>query len=77
MILLGQTDLEFLVEWCAEKAGLSFQREADVDAPACDGDPLAFVIAGEAVRETAAPGEESWDLHLAELVVRSRDNLAR
>ena len=65
------------MEWCAEKAGLSSQRQADVDAPASDGDPCPFVIAGEAVKRAARPQDEPWDLHLAELVMRSRDNLGR
>ena len=65
------------MEWCAEKAGLSFQRQADVDAPASDGDRCPFVIAGEAVESDGRQEAEPWDLYLAELVMRSRDNLGR
>jgi len=69
VVLVGQTDLEFLVEWCAEKAGLSFQRQADVDSLPGAGDPHVFVIAGEAVTRNGQEGGEPWDLHLAELVM--------
>ena len=72
VILLGQTDLGFLVEWCAEKAGLSFQRQADIDAPASDGDARAFVVPGEAVESDGRKEAEPWDLHLAELESKRR-----
>ena len=67
--LVGQTDLEFLVEWCAEKAGLHFIHQADVDSSPAGAQPDAFVIAGEAVPRKTRPEDEPWDLHLAELVI--------
>ncbi len=76
VVLVGESDLEFLVEWCAEKAGLSFRHQADALSP---GDAARlelvreFVVAGETVRFTVAPGDEApWDLHLADLVVPAR-----
>ena len=73
VVLLGESDLEFLVEWCAEKTGLSFRHQADALSPGRTARPeLAgeFVVAGETVRFTVAPGDEPpWDLHLADLVV--------
>jgi DNA-binding MarR family transcriptional regulator len=67
--LVGQTDLEFLVEWCAEKAGLHFSHQTDVDSPPTGAQPDAFVVAGEAVPRKTRPEDEPWDLHLAELVI--------
>lgn len=109
VVLVGESDLEFLVEWCAEKEGLAFRtacadgysaihRESATDAepqksgrarstdatspndppgrsPSTGARSRQFVIASERIerpgpddliRETAL-----WDLHLADLVVRS------
>ncbi len=45
VVLAGESDLAFLVEWCAEKTGLAFEQVATLDdAPVGDG---AFVVASE------------------------------
>ncbi len=76
VVLVGESDLKFLVERCAEKAGLSFRHQADALSPGRAARPeLAgeFVVAGETVRFTVTPGAEPpWDLHLADLVVQAR-----
>ena len=71
VVLLGESDLEFLVEWCAEKNGLSFHKQADALSPCRTRD--AFVIASEQIALPAAEkADVSWDLHLADLVVQAR-----
>jgi DNA-binding MarR family transcriptional regulator len=72
VVLVGESDLEFLVEWCAEKAGLSFRRQADALSPGRSRARSAeFVVAAETVSYTAPGGEaQPWDLHLADLVVQ-------
>lgn len=80
VVLVGESDLEFLVEWCAEKTGLGFRRQADALSPgrsragsAAPGQSALaseFVVAAETVPVTTGSGDEaSWDLHLADLVV--------
>ena len=71
VVLAGQSDLEFLVEWCAEKAGLEFRRvragALRFRRPAVSRE---FVIAAEGVPMSDDTGR--WDLHLGELVVRQQ-----
>jgi hypothetical protein len=79
VVLVGASDLDFLVEWCAGKAGLSFRRSPGPNRPLSGPEGarrVEFVIAGEGlvVRETATgnPGREErtpwWDLHIADLI---------
>ena len=49
VVLVGDSDLESVVEWRAEKAGLHFSRPTDVDALLPGTSVDATVIAGEAV----------------------------
>ncbi|MFP4115319.1 MAG: MarR family transcriptional regulator [Spirochaetota bacterium] len=63
VVVVGESDLEFLVEWCAEKEGLGFSVVADPGTVRPGGE--VFVVASE--RLAMAP--VGWDLHLAELVV--------
>ena len=76
VVLVGESDLEFLVQWCAQKAGLSFRHQIDALSPGHAAQPelvREFVVAGETVRFTPASGDEApWDLHLADLVVQAR-----
>ncbi|MFW6292774.1 MAG: MarR family transcriptional regulator [Spirochaetota bacterium] len=68
VVLAGESDLAFLVEWCAEKTGLAFEQLDSLDeAEPADG---AFVVASE--RLPLAPVQPPWDLHLADLVVQGR-----
>ena len=73
VVLVGESDLEFLVEWCAERAGLSFRYQADALSSTHGARPdlvREFVVAGETVRFPPASADEApWDLHLADLVV--------
>ena len=83
VVLVGQSDLEFLVEWCAEKAGLSFRLADDLDSVPCertDGTVPSFIIAGEKVPMAHSSGPNvrpvhHWDLHLANLVLTPEQNV--
>jgi DNA-binding MarR family transcriptional regulator len=68
VVLVGDSDLEFLVEWCSEKAGLSFRRQADGLSSGRSRD-RELVIAGERVPPPEPGDELPWDLHLADLVL--------
>ncbi len=77
VVLVGDSDLEFLVEWCVEKAGLEFRRAREIASVRNPKQGTLFVIAGEKVPMIHAPGpdgrlEHRWDLHLADLVVQAR-----
>jgi len=69
VVLVGQSDLEFLVEWCAEKAGLGFELVGSDEVGTVAAD-AAFVVASEQVRPVAAH-DGGWDLWLGGLVVGS------
>lgn len=58
VLLIGESDLDFLVEWCAEKEGLDFRR---VQGPAKGETPAALPAAIlEAVEEArAASGDDA------------------
>jgi DNA-binding MarR family transcriptional regulator len=64
VLLVGESDLDFLVEWCAEKEGLSFLR---AETAPNDADETLLTVAGE--QQPLAAGQQWWDLHLAEIVV--------
>jgi predicted transcriptional regulator len=76
VVLAGTSDIDFVVEWCAGKAGLPFRRVdcsaggpdgadgADCRALANDGE---FVVAAESL-----PIDCSCDLHLAKLVFEAK-----
>ena len=69
VVLVGESDLEFLVEWCAEKEGLGFDvAEAETVAPGGE----VFVVASERVAMTPAGAPVRGGLHLAGLVGRAR-----
>jgi len=79
VVLVGESDLDFVVEWCAERAGLSFRHQIDATSPRSRGPSAAqqplfgeFIVASEQAPRTGADGdgEPGWDLHLADLVVR-------
>jgi hypothetical protein len=56
-----------VVEWCAQKEGLSFRRVAAVDGGSARGEgESVFVVAAESL-----PLESDCDLHLARLVVEA------
>ena len=77
VVLVGDSDLGFLVEWCAEKAGLEFRQARDLASVwhskrRSPSDP--YVIAGEKVPMIHTPDpegrpEHAWDLHLSDLVL--------
>ncbi|MFP4409355.1 MAG: MarR family transcriptional regulator [Alkalispirochaetaceae bacterium] len=69
VILVGESDLDFLVEWCAEKEGLSFGRAELAPEEANHG---WLVVAGEQLPLTPKAILPWWDLHLAEIVVGGR-----
>ena len=83
VVLAGESDLDFLVEWCAEKEGLSFRREKPSELEPNQAKHL--VVAGEEVPVSAVDGGSSddeieepwWDLHLGELVLASRESRSR
>ena len=65
VVLVGESDLEFLVEWCAQKHDLHFRRQTDALPPPS---AAAFVIASEQIAQSRSASEPPWDLHLADLV---------
>jgi DNA-binding MarR family transcriptional regulator len=81
VVLVGDSDLEFLVEWCADKVGLEFRQTgefASVSSPKQTGVSTPFVVAGEKIPLIPTPGPDgrlchAWDLHLADLVVGARE----
>ena len=67
VILAGESDLEFVVEWCAQKEGLAFRKVAALDGDSARGEgESVFVVAAESL-----PLESDCDLHLARLVVEA------
>ena len=70
VVLAGESDLEFLVEWCADKEGLGFDVVSDAETLTAGGE--VFVVASERVPMPVAGEAAGWDLHLADLVVHAR-----
>jgi len=69
VVLVGESDLEFIVEWCAAKEGLAFRTTAK-RPPHPTNDELVICSERHGELINAAPAEEWpywWDLHLAEL----------
>lgn len=85
VVLVGESDLDFLVEWCAAKEGLAFRREESSVGPADDagGAPRQGLGQGHgqdpgptllrvAAEQLPLSEDGRWDLHLAELAVGGR-----
>lgn len=76
VVLVGESDLEFLVEWCAEKAGMEFQHCPEVaEPPTLRNARPCFVVASERVPNESPPSDSEaghpWDLHLSDLAVQA------
>jgi DNA-binding MarR family transcriptional regulator len=80
VVLVGESELDFLVEWCARNVGLAFRRQADAPGagrPAGPHRKTEFVVASNQLQAEIGWGGEPgaagptrwWDLHLAELVI--------
>ena len=81
IVLLGPSDLTFLVEWCAEKEGLSFRAEPEAEryfaqhgggagqAGAAPADGTVVLLLAENV-ETKIPALSPDIVQLAEILVR-------
>ena len=69
VLLVGESDLDFLVEWCAEKEGLTFDRVdgiGGVGPSTGTADARRLVVASEQY----ALGDADWsDVHLGRLVL--------
>jgi len=66
VVLAGESDLEFVVEWCAEKEGLAFQKISARELSSDTGESQ-FVVASESL-----PIDNTCDLHLAQLVIEAK-----
>ena len=42
VLLVGESDLDFVVEWCAEKSGLTFRHQIDATSPRSRGPSAAI-----------------------------------
>lgn len=69
VVLVGESDLDFLVEWCTEKEGLGFERVYE-DSGTPEPTAGTILVAGEAMARKAI-AEPWWDLHLAQVVLGS------
>ena len=73
VVLVGESDLEFLVEWCAEKAGLAFRAPGSEKVDSGRGFAHEFIVTSEQLLRPVggADAKTRWDLHLADLVINS------
>lgn len=76
VVLAGESDLEFVVEWCAQKEGLGFAKAgAAAASPSVNGEQADGVPAEGSVFRIAAeslPMDCECDLHLAQLVLEAK-----
>lgn len=69
VVLVGESDLDFVVEWCAEKCGLGFAR-AEREATQGVVESSTLLVLGELERELSTSRLDASTISLAEVLLR-------